>query len=166
MDAQRRRRRSRPRWRVAGAVADVDHSRFGDGLDARRSVHQVAGDHSFAGHAEVHRNLSGEQPRTGAEPRCADLVAERGDGVHQFQRGAHGPLRVVFLDRRDAPDRHHRVADEFLDRAAVANNDRPRGVEVAAEEFAHVFRVALLRERRETDEVGEEHGHVAPFGGA
>ena len=42
-----------------------------------------------------------------------------------------------------APDRHHRVADELLHRAAVARDDLPREVEVARQQLADVLRVAL-----------------------
>ena len=66
-------------------------------------------------------------------------------------------------DRR-APDGHDGVADELLDRAAVALDERARGVEVAREELADVLGVATLGERGEADEVGEEDGDEAAFG--
>ena len=77
--------------------------------------------------------------------------------------GADGPLGVVLLGRGRAPDGHDRVADELLDGAAVAGDDVRGDVEVAREGVAHVLRVALLRERREPDEVGEQDGHEAPL---
>ena len=56
-----------------------------------------------------------------------------------------------------SPDRHHRVADELLDRAAVERDQPAARVEVARQKLAHLLGVARLRERREADEVGEEH---------
>src|SRR6185437_1015407 len=46
---------------------------------------------------------------------------------------------------------------ELLDRAAVAGDQRPAGVEVAREQLAHVLGIARLRHGREAHEVGEEH---------
>ena len=47
-----------------------------------------------------------------------------GIAVDQLERGPDGPLRVVLVRDGRAPDGHHRVADELLDRAAVALDDR------------------------------------------
>ena len=46
-------------------------------------------------------------------------------------RGRHGPQRVVLVHDRDAEDGHHGVADELLDAAAVALDDRLHPLEVA-----------------------------------
>ena len=70
--------------------------------------------------------------------------------------GADGALGVVLVGGRRAPDGHHGIADELLDRAAVALDDVAREVEVARQRVADVFRVALLGERREADEVREQ----------
>ena len=64
-----------------------------------------------------------------------------------------------------APDRHDRIADELLDGAAVEVDDLRRGIEVAREELANRLRVAVLRERREADEVGEQDRHKPPLSG-
>ena len=94
----------------------------------------------------------------------ARLVAERGDGGDEVERRAYGALGVVLGRGRRAPDRHHRVADELLDRAAVELDQPSARVEVAREQLAHLLRVARLGERREADEVGEEHGDEAALG--
>ena len=49
-----------------------------------------------------------------------DPGAERADGVDELERGPDGALGIVLVCGRGAPDGHHRVADELLDRAAVA----------------------------------------------
>ena len=45
------------------------------------------------------------------------------DGLDEAQAGAHRALRVVLVDVRHAEDGDHGVADELLDRAAVALDD-------------------------------------------
>src|SRR5436190_8693872 len=55
------------------------------------------------------------------------------------------------------PDRHHRVADELLHRAAVERDQPLAGLEITGEELAYLLRVAPLGKRRETDQVGEEN---------
>ena len=83
----------------------------------------------------------------------------------QLERRADGPLGVVLLRDRCAPHRHDGVADELLDRAAVALDHGARRVEVAREELAHVLGVPALREcGREADEVGEEDGDEPALG--
>jgi hypothetical protein len=76
-------------------------------------VHQVAGDHPFPYRGEVHRSLSGQNTGAGAQVGSANLLA---------QRRADGSLGVVLLRRGRPPDRHHGVADELLDRPAVASD--------------------------------------------
>src|SRR5439155_4502486 len=82
----------------------------------------------------------------------------------EVERGAHGPLRVVLLRDGRPATRHNRVAYELLHRAAVALDQAAAGVEVAGQQLAHLLGVARLRERRETDQVGEEHRHQTAFG--
>ena len=88
-----------------------------------------------------------------AETPTADEVERRPDG----------PLGVVLLRDRRAPDRHHRVADELLHRAAVALDHVRARVEVAREELARLLGVAGLGGGGEADEVGEQHRDEAPL---
>jgi len=57
---------------------------------------------------------------------------------------------------RGSPDRHHGVADELLDGAAVAADHVTCQVEVSGEELAGVLGIPPFRERGEPDEVGEQ----------
>ena len=66
-------------------------------------------------------------------------------------------------DRR-AEDRHHRVADEFLDEAVVALDRLRQRLEQRVLERADLFGVEPLRQRREPGKVGEEDGHLPPVG--
>ena len=95
--------------------------------------------------------LAGQHAGARLDPR-----AEPADRVHELERRADRALGVVLVCDRGAPDRHHRVADELLDRAAVAPDDVARELEVARQGLAHLLGVAPLGERREADEVGEQ----------
>jgi hypothetical protein len=64
-------------------------------------------------------------------------------------------------DRR-TPDRHDRVADELLDRAAVAADDVGGELEVPRQRLADLLRVALLGEGGEADQVGEQDRDEPP----
>ena len=97
--------------------------------------------------------------------RLAGLVAaQAAHRVDQVERGAHGALGIVLARDRRAPHGHDRVADELLDRAAVALDDLAREVEVARQGLAHVLRVAVLGEGREADQVGEQDRDETPLG--
>ena len=133
--------------RAPRRLADEDRARLGDRLHARGGVDEVAGDHALALGAERDGGLAGQHACAGAQLLGAHLLAERRDGGDEVERGANGALGVVLGRRRRAPDRHHRVADELLDRAAVELDQPPARVEVAGEELAHLLGVAGLRER-------------------
>ena len=137
---------------------------LGGGLHPRGRVHEVAGDHPLAGRADRHRRLAGQDPGAGAESLHAELVAERGHGGDEVESGSHCPLGVVLRRRRRTPDRHHRIADEFLDGAAVELDQAPARVEVAREELAGVLGVAPGGGCREADEVGEQHADEPALG--
>ena len=115
-------------------------------LEPRRDVDGVARDErvALAGHdlARVH-----------ADPRPQP---DRRDGRPQLDRGANRPERVVLVRLRDAEDRHHGVADELLDRAAVPLEDRPRILEVAAHRRPHGLGVEALPERGRARQVAED----------
>ena len=103
----------------------------------------------------------GEYGGSRAQAARAGLVAERGDRGDEVERRAHRAFRVVLGRRRRAPDGHHRVADELLDRAAVERDQAAARVEIAREQLARLLRVTRLGRGREADEIGEEHGDEA-----
>ena len=134
---------------------------FGRRLDARGRVDEVAGDHALVRGAERHRGLARQDAGAGAKQRV-----ELGDRGREVERRPDGPLGVVLLRDGRAPDGHHGVADELLDRAAVALDHRAGDVEVAAQELARVLRVASLGGGGEPDEVDEQHRDEAALGGS
>jgi hypothetical protein len=72
------------------------------------------------------------------------------------------PADPVLVHGRHAEDGHDRVADELLHRAAVALDDRLRGLEVARHHVAQALRVDPLAERRRARDVAEQDGHDLP----
>ena len=80
-----------------------------------------------------------------------------GHRVDRSSAGADGALGVALVRDRRAPDRHHGVADELLDHAAVALDHRAGALEVARQQLAHLLGVARLGQRGEADEVEEQH---------
>ena len=87
-----------------------------------------------------------------ASSPCSAMAARISDGR------AHGAQRVVLVRDGDPEDRHHRVADELLHRAAVTLEDDAQILEVAAHACAQRLGVRRLAERGRADEVAEEHG--------
>ena len=149
----------RLRGRSLGRLAHEHGSRRRDALEARRRVHQVAGHHPLSLRPERDRRLAGQHGRARLEPGL-----ERRDACHQLHRGADAELGIVLEGRRRAPDGHHGVADELLHRPAIAVDGLPGEVEVAGQEVARLLGVAVLREGRGADEVGEEDADESPLG--
>ncbi len=144
---------------LLGLLADQHGARRGHALEARRGVDDVARDETLVGRADGHGGLAGQDSCT-----CLEAGAEGTDAIDEVQRRADRAFRVVVVGDRCAPDRHHRVADELLDGAAVPADDLLAVLEVARQQIAHGLRVAALGEGREADEVGEHDGHQAPLG--
>ena len=92
--------------------------------------------------------------------RDLEAVARRSprrtDRLDQLERGADRALGVILVRDRRAPHGHDRVTDELLDRPAVAPDDLARDLEVPGQQVADRLRVAVLGQRREADEVGEQ----------
>ena len=70
-------------------------------------------------------------------------------------RGPHRPQGVVLADVRHAEHRHHAVAEELHDRAAVVVDRAPHRRVVAVHQLAGRLRVEPLLERGRAGEVGE-----------
>jgi len=137
-------------------LTDEDRARRGHALEARCGVHDVARDKTLVGGTDGDRSFSGQHSGS-----CLDPGTERPDAVDQVQRGADGSFGVVVMRDRRAPDGHHGVADELLDRPAIAADDLLALLEIARQEFADGFGVTALGERREPDEIGEQDRHQA-----
>jgi hypothetical protein len=75
--------------------------------------------------------------------------------VSDLRRRPHGPQRIVLVQGGDAEDGHGCIADELLDRPAVALHDLLDRREVAAHQRSQRFGVELLAESGAAGNVGE-----------
>jgi hypothetical protein len=73
--------------------------------------------------------------------------------------GAQRTQCVVLMGDRDAEQRDEGVADDLLERAAVALENGARLLEVATDDGAHDLRIDRLPEARRADHVREEDRH-------
>ena len=143
--------------RLGGIHRRLSHqyrARWSDRLQPAGGVDHVAGDHALALGPDGHGSVAGDD--AGAR---RNALAQAVRGVDQFERGPHRALGVVLVGGRCAPHRHYGVADELLDRPAVALHRQPREAEVAIERLAYLLCVAFLGEGREADQVDEQDGH-------
>ncbi len=126
------------------------------GLQAGGGVHDVARGHALAfggPRAERDERLSRGDGDSHLQVALLD------DPVADRERRANRPLGIVLVSGRRAEQRHHRVADELLDRPAAPLELGAQARVVRLEHGAHVLWVELLGTRGEADEVGEEDGH-------
>ena len=152
--------------RAIGCLRDEDAVDGGGRLEARRRVDHVARSHALAlGRAGAERDQ-----RLARGHRDPDLEVEHRIGLVQLadrvadrERGADGPLRVVLVSDRRSEERHHGVADELLDRAAVALDLLAKPRVVRGQRGTDVLRVELLGPAGEADEVGEQHADDLPL---
>ena len=98
-------------------------------------------------------------PGVDADPR---LEPELVHDVAELDRRACRAQRVVLARDGDPEHRHHRVADELLDGAAVPLEHRARGVVVAVHQRAQRLRVGALADRRRAGQVAEQHRDDLP----
>ena len=147
-----------------GGAVDVDRAGFSEPLDAGRGVDAITDDDALL-HAVHGDRLAGDDPDAGREPLELVGFAEGVDCVDQLEAGPDGALGVVLEGDRDPPHGHDGVADELLDRAAVASDDGAGVVEVAREQLAHDVGVERLGAGREAHQVAEDHRDDAELAG-
>ena len=73
------------------------------------------------------------------------------------QPGGDGPLGIVIVGLRDAEHRHQAVAHVLVDGAAVAGDHLAHAPEGSVDDPRHGLGVGVLGQRREPDDVGEQH---------
>ena len=106
------------------------------------------------------RDAHAQAERARREPEAGADALHRG---HEREPRPHRTLRVVVADARRAEDGHRRVPDELLELAAVARDRLAHRLEVRVLHERHVLGVEPLRQRRESDEVGEQNRHHPPL---
>ena len=157
----------RPFDRQRRGRADEDPPGRRRRLEPGGHVHRVAGDPSLVGPLALGRDrrrddrLSGVYPDP--DPEGVDVEREPGaqavDPVDEREAGPDRALGVVIARRAQAERGHHRITDELLERAAVPPDRVADDREVGVLDRRHVLGVETLGERREIDQVSEQHGH-------
>ena len=105
-----------------GELAEEHLALAGRLLEARRDVDRVAGDEALPRRGIARDDLTRVDTRPVGE---LDAVHPLQLAVERLERGLHpgrsanGAQRVVLVEPRQPEDRHHGVADELLDHAAV-----------------------------------------------
>ncbi len=133
-------------------------------LEARRGVDRVAGNEALGGCRISRHHLPGVDPGPVGEANAVgslELVVELGECGLGLERGADGAKSIVLVDAWQAEDGHDGVADELLDRRAVAAKDGSHRVEVAAHHLANRLRVECLPELGRALKVAEHDRHRA-----
>jgi hypothetical protein len=154
-----------PLGRPARRLAHQHRSRLRDRLHARSRVHQISGDHPLTLGSDRDGRLTREHSRTRAKLLRTHLLTERRHRLDQIEPSPNRTLRIVLGRRRRPPNRHHRIPNELLHRAAVPLDHHPRLLKVPRKQVTNLLRVTRLRHRRETDQVGEQHRDETALGG-
>ena len=130
-------------------------------LEPGGDVDRVAGDERAADAPRPGDDLT----RVHADPKREPSVEDGLEPLLHGERGVQCALGVVLERIRDAEDGHDGVAGELLDRPAGTPDLLRHRVVEAFEQHACPLGVLLVRERRRTDEVGEEHSGQLALGG-
>ena len=133
-------------------LVDEDAVHRRGALQARGRVDDVARGHALACFGlgvERHERLAGRDP----DPQL-ELLLER--ELADRERCSDGALGIVLVRGRRSEERHHRIADELLDGAAVALELRADALVVGPQDRLDVLRIQRLSTCREADEVAED----------
>ena len=137
----------RARREPAGRTADEDLPGLCPLLQARRQVDRLA---RREGRVAA---LDDDLPRLDSDPHGETQLL---DHPNDLQSRANGTLGVVLVCERHAERRHHRVARELLDRAAVRLDPPRHSLEIAVHTLANDLRVRARHEARRVDEIREQ----------
>ena len=120
--------------------------RGGGLLESCRDVDRIARRESFL---RARHHLARVDADAAGDPQLGQRVAH-------LDRSATRPQCIVLVRRRDAEHRHHGVANELLDGAAVSLDDRLHLLEVACEQRPQRLGIGLLSQLRRAAEVAEQ----------
>jgi len=135
--------------------AGEDLARCRRGLESRGQIDALAGDEELIGLGRPGRDLAGVHTDAELDPLHRSDIRHGERGEHRVRR-AKRTLGIVFVGIRYPKDGHHRVADEFLDRRAMLNEDLARSGEEGTEPFAHDLGVVAHGQGGGPHDVGEE----------
>ena len=132
-------------------------------LHPRRRIHRIPRHHPLTHRPQSDRHLTSHHPGPRCQPRRPCLVPELAHRADEFQRGAHGPLRVPFRGDGRSPHRHHRIPDKLLHHPAVPANHHPRHLEVPRQQLPHRLRIPRLRQRRKPHQITKQNRAHPPL---
>ena len=92
-------------------------------LQARRGIDDVAGDHRFSfcrSRGDHDDRLSRVDRGSHRQLQVGLRLVQLVDGADDAERCSNGAFGIVLVRNGRAEHRHHRVADELLDRATEA----------------------------------------------
>ena len=146
-----------------GALAHQDLARLSGLLQARGQVDRLAGDQEVAAGARAGDDEAGVDPDPQVHAHVAPL-GQAGQARAHHDRRPHRPLGVVLVRGRHPEHRHHGVADELLDGAAVGLGRARELVVEIAQEAAQRLGVHAGRKLRRSGQIGEEDGGELALG--
>ena len=109
---------------------------------------------AHAGHAGVQADADIEMRLSFRRP----LFLQLADAVHHLQCGFASLRRVPRFFEGRAPESHDRVADIFIERAVVIENQAGHVREVLVQKKRQFLGVEFFRNRREAPNIAEHHG--------
>src|SRR6185436_9707058 len=130
-------------------------------LESRGRVDDVPGGHplpELRPGAERHERLARVDGDPYFELERRIRLVELDDRLADRDRRANRSLGIVFVRHRCAEERDDGIADELLDRAAMALELVPEAGVIRREQCPDVLGIELLGARGEADEIGEENG--------
>jgi hypothetical protein len=84
-------------------------------------------------------------------------LVQLGDRRKHAQRAPHRPLRVIFVDRRDAEHGHDRIPDELVEGAADALDLTAQPAVEGAQHGPDILGIGPIGARREAHKITEQH---------
>ncbi len=91
------------------------------------------------------------------------LAVELVEFRHHRQRSAGAVAKVVGIVERRIPEREDRVADVFVERSLVGEQEVAHRGEKGDQELDHLLRAVPLGNAREAADIAHQHGHLALF---
>ena len=146
-------------------VADENLARSRSRLEPLRDDDGVAGGERVALRRVAGVDLARVDAGADADPdpeRRLELVVQARELAAELDGRPHRAQRVVLVHDRDPEDAEDGVADELLDRAAMALEHRPRRLVIARPDAPERFRVELLAKRRRVRDVAEDERDRLP----
>src|SRR5258708_15427596 len=139
---------------------------LGEPLDPARHVHRIAYCSVFApllGTDQANNRRSGVNADADIEIRIrmGEILAEGLQRIRHLQSSLDGMFGIPGVVERRAPDRHDAIADELVQRAAIAEDHFDLPAEIAIEQADDFLRRARFGEGCETAYVGKQQGDLA-----